>query len=135
MTESNKKIVLLIVEDEKVLSSVLEERLVEEGYSVIKATNGAEGLQLAFQKHPDLILLDILMPQVDGLTMFKKIRNDPWGKSVAVIFLTNVDNSEKIYDAMSINDGHGNMFEYIVKTSIPLEGVVTRIKKRLESIY
>lgn len=134
MNESNKKIVLLIVEDEKALSSVLEERLITEGYSVLKSTNGDEGLKLALENHPDLILLDILMPKSDGLTMLKKIRDDSWGKNVAVILLTNVDNSEKIYDAMTINGEHGSMFEYIVKTNISLEDVVDRVKKRLELI-
>ena len=129
MDNINKKKLLLIVEDEKVLSNTLEERLVSEGFEVIKAFDGGEGLQLALSKHPDLILLDLLMPKVDGLTMFKKLREDPWGEYAPVIILTNADSSSNVADAMTI--GHSDTFEYILKTSLSLDGVVSRIKKRL----
>jgi len=129
MEKNNKKKVLLIVEDEKILSGTLEERLLTEGFDVLKAFDGGEGLNIALTNHPDLILLDLLMPKVDGLTMFKKLREDPWGLHAPVIILTNADSSGKVADAMTI--GHGNTFEYILKTSLSLDGVVSRIKKRL----
>jgi len=129
MDKITKKNVLLIVEDEKVLSNTLEERLLSEGFNVIKAFDGEEGLKLALENHPDLILLDLLMPKVDGLTMFKKLRADSWGEYAPVIILTNADSSSKVAEAMDV--GHSDTFEYILKTSLSLEGVVARIKKRL----
>lgn len=129
MDKIDKKIVVLIVEDEKILSNTLEDRLISEGFSVIKAFDGEEGLTVALKNHPDLILLDLLMPKVDGLTMFKKLRTDTWGEYVPVIILTNSDSSSKVAEAMAI--GHTETFEYILKTSLSLEGVVAKIKKRL----
>lgn len=132
MNENNKKVVILIVEDEKVLSDAIEERLVYEGFSVIKAFDGDEGLHLALTNHPNLILLDLLMPKVDGLTMFKKLREDAWGVHAPVIILTNSDSSISVAEAMAVNKD--NIFEYILKTTLSLDGVVSQINKRLNII-
>jgi DNA-binding response OmpR family regulator len=130
MNKLDKKIVLLIVEDEKTLADTLEERLVSEGFEVIKAIDGGEGLKLALDKHPNLILLDLLMPKVDGLTMLKDLRKDNWGKNASVIILTNVESSDKVADTIGL--GFGNVFEYMLKTNWSLDDMVARIKDRLE---
>ena len=101
MDKINKKIVLLIVEDEKILSDTLEEKLVSEGFEVLKAIDGEEGLKLALDSHPNLILLDLLMPKVDGITMLKKLRKDTWGERANVIILTNVESSDKISESLA----------------------------------
>lgn len=126
----NKKILLLIVEDEKILINTLEEKLVSEGFEVLKASDGGEGLKLALSKHPDLILLDLLMPKVDGLTMLKELRKDSWGKNASVIILTNVESSDKVAETASL--GFGNMFEYMLKTNWSLDEMVSRIKEKLQ---
>ncbi|HEY5588140.1 MAG TPA: response regulator [Candidatus Paceibacterota bacterium] len=126
----NKKILLLIVEDEKMLASTLEEKLVSEGFEVLKASDGGEGLKLALDNHPNLILLDLLMPKVDGITMLKELRKDPWGARASVIILTNLESSDKISETLDI--GFGNVFEYMLKTNWSLEDIVSRIKERLD---
>ncbi|HEY5588320.1 MAG TPA: response regulator [Candidatus Paceibacterota bacterium] len=130
MNKIEKKIVLLVVEDEKTLADTLEERLISEGFEVVKAFDGGEGLKLALGKHPDLILLDLLMPKVDGLTMLKELKKDSWGKNASVIILTNVESSDKIAEAASL--GFGNVFEYMLKTNWSLDEMVSRIKERLQ---
>jgi DNA-binding response OmpR family regulator len=129
MEENNKKLVLLIVEDEKILANTLEEKLISEGFDVLKASDGGEGLKLALDKHPNLILLDLLMPKIDGITMLKELRKDSWGSRAAVIILTNVESSDKISE--SLDTGFGNVFEYILKTNWSLEDIASRIKERL----
>ncbi len=125
-----KKNVLLIIEDEKILSETLEMKLVSEGYRVIKAFDGDEGLNLALSNHPDLILLDLLIPKINGLTVLKKLREDDWGKHAQVIILTNINSPNEVAEAMVIN--RDDIFEYVVKTSISLDEVVSHIKKRLK---
>jgi DNA-binding response OmpR family regulator len=103
MTTSKKKI--LIIEDEKPLARALELKLTHEGFEVKSAFNGEEGLEVALHEHPDLIMLDIIMPVMDGITMLKKLREaNEWGKTVPVIFLTNLGaDDEKIMKAIADN--------------------------------
>lgn len=88
---ANKKILVIeAVEDNAPLRKALHDKFSLEGFSVIDAKDGEEGLTVAMSEHPDLILLDILMPKMDGLTMMKKLRQgDEWGKHVPIIVLTN----------------------------------------------
>ncbi len=129
MEKLDKKIVLLIVEDEKILANTLEDKLISEGFDVLKASDGDEGLKLALDNHPNLILLDLLMPKIDGITMLKELRKDSWGARAAVIILTNVESSDKISE--SLDTSFGNVFEYMLKTNWSLEDIVARIKERL----
>lgn len=121
----NKKIIL-VVEDEEPLRMVLKDVLTVEGYTILEAKNGIEGLEMAFREHPDLILLDILMPKMDGLEMLKKLREDEWGKKAPVIVLTNLSDNEDIAKAVE-----EDVFEYFVKTDIRINEVIARIKEKI----
>ena len=133
MEKINKKILILVIEDEKILVNTLEEKLMAEGFDVLKASDGDTGLQLALSKHPSLILLDLLIPKVDGLTMLKKLRDDPWGSHVNVMILTNVKDTDKLAEGMSVGlDGMNNTYEYIIKTDWSLESIISRIKEKLK---
>src|SRR3990167_10306088 len=91
----NKKV--LIVEDEAPLRNAVTDILTFEGFTVFQGKNGQEGLDIALKEHPDLILLDLMMPVMDGLTMLGKLRQDPdWGKDASVILLTNINDPQKI---------------------------------------
>lgn len=121
----NKKI--LIIEDEKPLRSALHDKLSREGFSVIlEAQNGKDGLEIALREHPDMILLDIVMPVMDGMTMLRELRKDAWGKDVKVIILTNLSDNEKVGEAVS-----GGAYDYLVKTDWRLEDVISKIRERL----
>lgn len=120
----NKKI--LITEDETALRDALKDKLTREGFLVLEAKNGEEGLEIALNKHPDLILLDIIMPKMDGITMLKKLRETPWGKKARVILLTNINDTDRISQAMKLGS-----YEYLVKTDWKIEDVVDRINERL----
>jgi len=79
---------ILVVDDEKDVLFMLEKRLTAEGYSVIIATNGTNALQLAKSKCPDLIILDLVMPGIDGGAVAEKLKEDIRTKAIPVIFLT-----------------------------------------------
>lgn len=121
----NKKI--LIVEDEAPLRNAVSDILSFEGFEVFQAKNGQEGLDIALKEQPDLILLDLMMPIMDGLTMLEKLRQDPgFGKTAAVILLTNINDPEKV--AMATEAGS---YDFLVKSDWNIEDVVKKIKTRL----
>ncbi len=128
MTEE-KKTTILIVEDEGIISKTYAEELRDEGFSVLTAMNGKEGLELALREKPELILLDVLMPVMDGLTMMDQLRGkNLYGKNVPVILLTNLSSSEeKIMAAITKNEPA----YYLVKSDWDLSQVVEKIKERL----
>ncbi|MDO8487957.1 MAG: response regulator [bacterium] len=124
--EKNKKI--LIVEDEQAMLKALETAVGEHGYTTVRAINGTEGLQQAISLHPDLIILDILMPQMDGIQMLEKLRADPWGQQVPVIILTNVDANERMIQNIVKNFPT----RYMVKAYSSLESMAMVIEEMLQ---
>lgn len=124
MPKSKKKI--LIVEDEMGLLDILVSMFTIEGFNVIKAEDGQEGLDVALEHHPDLILLDIVMPKMNGMDVLQKLRKDEWGKNVPIILLTNLSDSEKVEDAMKYG-----VYDYLIKTDWELKDVVKKVKEKL----
>ena len=79
---------ILIVDDERDVLLVLEKGLTAEGYSVITASSGNDAISLAKSRHPDLIILDVLMPDMEGPEVKRKLKEDPETKDIPLIFLT-----------------------------------------------
>lgn len=126
MLKEPKKI--LIIEDDKDMKFLVSERLTLEGFSVICAENGQVGLDMALNEKPDLILLDILMPIMDGMEVMKKLRQDDWGAKVPIIILTNLSVSEKIIKELL----EGEPLFFLVKSNWDLKDVADKIKKALK---
>ena len=116
---------ILIVDDEPMLLSALVDKFTREGFDVITAENGEEGLRSALRDHPDMILLDIIMPVMDGITMLFELRKDDWGKNVKVILLTNLSDPGI---PVSLNQ---NISEYLVKSDWKIADVVKEVTKKL----
>ena len=124
----NKKIIL-ITEDEKSLRDALHHKLENNGFEVLEAKDGVEGLEKSLNQHPDLILLDLAMPKLNGLGMLRELRNDEWGKTVPVIILTNISSdSEKMNKEITELEPT----YYFIKTNKSLEEIVEKIKEKLE---
>ena len=121
MTQTGKKV--LIVEDSKNYLFIISQKLSEEGFIVTTAEDGEEGLAAAKKDKPDLILLDIEMPKMDGLTVAKKLREE--NIQIPIIFLTNLS------DLNHISEATETASEYIIKSDITAEGIVERVKTRL----
>ncbi len=126
MENQNKK--MLIVEDEASMLGVLSDAFSQRGYLTIKAKDGEEGLNLALKEHPDIILLDVLMPKMDGLEMMKKLREDEWGKKVKIIILTNV-NPDADATIKAIVDNQPSY--YLIKSDIKLEDIINKVEEVL----
>lgn len=125
-TEEQK---ILIVEDDQSLLGAMVEKFTREGFLVLKSVNGAAGFALALQERPDLILLDILLPELDGLSFLQKLRKEnEWGKSVPVIFLTNLSPH---VDRIIARIAEDEPAYYLVKTDIVLSEVVAKVRERL----
>ena len=124
----NGKKTILVVEDEQALNMALSMKLEKEGFSVLKAFDGEEGLKIALEKHPNLILLDMIMPRMDGITTLGKLREDEdWGRRVPVIMLTNLSDAEGVDAALK-----GGVHSYLVKSDWKLEDVVEKVKEELK---
>ncbi len=124
--EKDKK-TILIVEDDLALRKVLVDKLTDEGFDVLEAQDGIQGLKQATEKHPELILLDIFMPNMDGITMLSKLRSlDAWGKHISVIVLTNSTDAQTIAKV----SGFGGT-DFLIKSEWSLEALVARIRERL----
>ena len=117
---------ILIVEDEKALLDILVYEFKKEGFIVLSEMNGKEGLRSAISNHPDLILLDIIMPVMDGLIMLGKLREDEWGKNVKVLLLTNLSDPNKITTTI-LNTVSG----LIVKSDWRIDDIIAEVKKTL----
>jgi DNA-binding response OmpR family regulator len=128
MDIQTKKQSILIVDDEVSLRKALGDKLIREGFVVLEAKNGEEGLDVALSNHPDLILLDIVMPVVDGITMLKNLRENEWGRDVRVIMLTNLNGNGKVADAIVWGTQ-----DYLVKSDWKIDDVVAKIRERLEA--
>lgn len=117
---------VLIVEDEPTLSNAMKAKLEKEGYEVVIAKNGLEGLQMVSKEKPDIVLLDIVMPVMDGISLLRNLRRDPQVGSVPVIVLSNLSDSEDILKAME-----DEAYDYLIKSDVTLETIVAKIKNRL----
>lgn len=121
---------ILIVEDERPLRIAIEDKLKNEGFHVESAINGDEGIKSAIQNQPDLIILDILMPRKDGLSMLEDLRKNPYGKTIPVIILTNLSDSKIIGKGLNLNANN-----YLVKSETTLEEIVIRVKDLLNNFH
>lgn len=116
---------LLIVEDEPILREMYQDKFSHEGYTVITAENGRVGLEKLVEYKPDIILLDLMMPVMDGEAMLRRLRELPEYKSIPVLVLTNAGEVENIRHTKLYYDA----IEFIIKSNVTLEEIVAKIKR------
>lgn len=125
----NKK-TILIVEDELPASNALEDVLVREGFNILKAFNGEEGLRKIIKDRPDLIVLDIIMPKMDGLTMLKELEKNKEVNKIPVVILSNKEADRKTIEDISEDE---NYCCYLVKSDWKIKDVVEKIRDVLKN--
>lgn len=118
-----EKAKVLVVEDEEILLTALREELESGGYEVDGAADGEEGLEKVKSFKPDLILLDLVMPKMDGMEMLQKLKSDPQTRDILVVILTNLSDYEKISEALSLG-----AMDYLVKANYKLEDLLDKVK-------
>ncbi|MFA5841700.1 MAG: response regulator [Candidatus Paceibacterota bacterium] len=117
---------ILIIEDEKSLRGAVVDILRLKNFLTLEARNGKEGVGVALSRHPDLILLDIIMPEMDGMAALKKIREDNWGKMVPIIILTNLSGTiEQLMNEV--------VTQYLIKSDWKLHDIVKKIEEILKN--
>jgi len=126
--ENNKTKKVLIVEDDRVLRRVIFDNLKVEGYNVFQAEDGVEGLSVALKEHPDIMLLDLIMPKMDGIAMLEKLRQDEWGKTARVIVLTNLSEPDKITKVTQ-----SGVDDYLVKADWDIAGIIQKVQEKINS--
>lgn len=117
---------ILIIEDDLDYLSILQQALEGGGFKVVIAKDGIEGLVLAQKENQDLIILDILMPKMDGIETAKRIKES--NIKTPIIFLTNLGDTTSINKAM---ESVKSDLDYIVKADVNINQIVARVKEKL----
>jgi CheY-like chemotaxis protein len=127
--EPNQKIKVLLVDDDQNVRNVLRDAIQAYGFEVYDAADGQSGLAKAFEVHPDVIMLDIMMPNMDGWQVLNTLRQDPWGKNAQVIMLTALGEMDNVAAAVD-----QKAFAYIVKSDLHIskipELIMSAVKNR-----
>lgn len=126
MNEHGPKI--LIVEDELAILRVLGRVFEEEGFHTLLAEDGQKGLEIGLREKPDLVLFDIVMPRMDGITMLTHMRREggEWGKNMKAIVYSNLSYNETRDEAKD-----AGISDFLVKLNVRLEEVVRRVREEL----
>lgn len=117
---------IAIIEDDAVISQMYRMKFEAEGYDVQMAGNGKIGVELVEKMRPDIILLDLRMPEMDGAAALKAIRSHEWGKDIPVLVLTNVGEEEAPHELRELG-----ILGYIVKADLTPRQVTERVKEAL----
>jgi DNA-binding response OmpR family regulator len=125
----DKKIKILLIEDEEMLANMYEVKFKNEGYDLVKAMDGSMGLEMAKTNVPDFILLDIIMPKMDGFSVLKTLKEDAVTKNIPVMLLTNLGQDEDVERGKQLG-----AVGYLVKANITPSEVVAAVKRELEKL-
>jgi DNA-binding response OmpR family regulator len=114
---------VLIVEDDKFLRELMSQKLTKEGYEVFSAVDGEEGVKKVKEEKPDIILLDLILPGIDGFEVLTKVKEDPSVSSIPVIILSNLGQKEDIERGMKIGAP-----DYLIKAHFTPSEIIEKIK-------
>ena len=118
---------ILFIEDERALQKNISGALEDEGYKIIGAMDGETGFKLAKKEVPDLILLDLILPKMNGFEVLKSLKEDGKTKEIPIIVLTNLEKIENVDRALELGAK-----TYLVKTNYTLTEVVEKIKQTIK---
>ncbi len=117
---------LVVADDEQFITTAYSDGLARAGFSVAVAHNGEEALEVIAREHPDLVLLDLIMPKMNGFEVLKKVKSDPALQSIPVVILSNL--SQETDEAEVKKNG---AIDFIVKSDISLQDLILRINQLL----
>ena len=123
--EDNSKSKILIIEDEKNLLDMYSLKFIKEGFEVVKAVNGETGLEAAKKNQPDVILLDIMMPKIDGFQVLEELKKLSEFSQTPIILMTNLGQAEDIKKGIA-----AGATDYIVKS----ENTPAQVAAKVEEI-
>jgi len=118
---------ILIIEDDDFLRQLISQKMSSEGFAVSLAVDGSDGIEKTKDIMPDLILLDLLLPTVDGFEVLSKIKSDSATSSIPVVILSNLGQQDEINKGMKLG-----AVDYLVKAQLTPEEIVEKVKTLLK---
>jgi DNA-binding response OmpR family regulator len=117
---------ILIVEDDKFLRELIAKKLKNEGFDVVEAVDGKEGLKKIKEERPDLVLLDLILPGIDGFEVLARVKEDPNLAQIPVIILSNLGQREEVERGLKLGAR-----DYLIKAHFTPGEIVEKIKNIL----
>jgi len=118
---------ILIVEDDKFLRELIAQKLIKEGYNIVEAVDGEKGIKSVKEEKPDLILLDLILPGIDGFEVLAKIKEDPVLSQIPVIILSNLGQKDDIERGLKIG-----AVDYLIKAHFTPGEIIEKVKAVLK---
>jgi DNA-binding response OmpR family regulator len=118
---------ILIIEDDKFLRELISMKLRKEGYTIVEAVDGEEGEKKIKEEKPDLVLLDLILPGIDGFEVLSRIKEDPTVSSIPVIILSNLGQKEEIEKGLKLG-----AIDFLVKAHFTPGEIIEKIKNILK---
>lgn len=130
MNAMERKTKVLIIEDEPALRDIYATKMRMEGFEVVEAGDGIEGLDLAIQASPDIVLLDVVLPMKDGFEVLKDLKNNTKTRIIPVIILSNLGQEYEIKRGLALG-----ACCFLTKANLTPTKLVDEIKKALETVH
>ncbi len=128
MADTNLKGIKIVwVEDDKFLISLIQKRVLATGAELIQVTDGSRAYETIKQAHPHIVVLDLLMPNIDGFEILTKLKADASLKKIPVLVLSNLGQKQEIEKARELGAA-----KFVVKASIGLDGIIPEIEKMVK---
>lgn len=124
-----KKFKIALIEDDEVLSIVIQEELSKAGFDVLLASDGEKGTKIVMSKKPDLVLLDLMLPKKSGFDVLKELKEDPKTKNIPVVILTSLSMDESIQKALQ--SGAADYFIKSQHTALELVEIIKKWNQRI----
>ena len=119
---------ILIVEDDKFLRELISQKLLKEGYDIVEAIDGEKGIKSIKEDKPDLVLLDLILPGVDGFEVLTQMKEDPAVSAIPVIILSNLGQKDDIERGLKIG-----AVDYLIKAHFTPGEIIAKIKGVLDA--
>jgi DNA-binding response OmpR family regulator len=118
---------ILVVEDDKILRELISQKLEKENYKISAAIDGEEGLKKVKEEKPDIVLLDLILPGIDGFEVLERIKQDPEINKIPVVILSNLGQKEEIEKGLKLG-----ATDYLIKAHFTLSEIVEKVKTILK---
>ncbi len=129
MSSSQPTKKILLIEDNESYLSILSQKFTYEKFEVITAKDGDEGIKMALDNKPDIVLIDLLLPKKNGVQIMEALRQNEWGKNVPLIILTNVNPDDEILATITKN----KPAYYLVKPEVKLDDILEKVRSLLNN--
>ncbi|MCX6759901.1 MAG: response regulator [Candidatus Nealsonbacteria bacterium] len=118
---------ILVIEDDKFLRELISQKLMKEGYDIFEAIDGEKGIEAIKSEKPDLVLLDLILPEVDGFGVLAKVKEDPALAQIPIIILSNLGQKDDIEKGLKLG-----AVDYLIKAHFTPNEIVEKIKTVLK---